>query len=136
MRFPRIGITGSRRWTNVDQIHDVLGRALGYYGGFEYVVHGGAIGADSIADLWARRVPIPVIVHEPDYAKFGSEVAPLMRNRLIVNECDVLLAFRSFGLSNGTDFTIKFAEQKGKTRYIFREKRVRRAIDITPKKGL
>ena len=47
--------------------------------------------------------------------------APIIRNRTIVDECDVLFAFWD-GISTGTAYTVKYAHQKGKPIKLFRLK--------------
>lgn len=53
-----------------------------------------------------------MIIFYPDYEKFDRQ-APLIRNKLIVEECDCLLAFWD-GQSRGTKFTLDYAKEKDK----------------------
>ena len=76
------------------------------------IVSGGAKGADTFAMDFARQHGLKLIVFFPDYEKYGRQ-APLMRNKLIVEECDCLLAFWD-GQSKGTKFTLDYAKEKGK----------------------
>ena len=76
------------------------------------VVSGGAVGADSNARDFAKRNGLKLIEYYPDYARYGR-TAPLERNKLIVDECDCLLAFWD-GESRGTKFTIDYAREKNK----------------------
>lgn len=48
----------------------------------------------------------------PEYDKYGRG-APLVRNKLIVEECDCLIAFWD-DTSRGTKYTIDYAHQLGK----------------------
>ena len=48
----------------------------------------------------------------PNYDKYGKG-APLERNKLIVDECDCVLAFGD-GQSHGTKFTFDYAKEKNK----------------------
>ena len=48
----------------------------------------------------------------PEYDKYGRG-APLVRNKLIVEECDCLIAFWD-DTSRGTKYTIGYAHQLGK----------------------
>ena len=56
------------------------------------IVSGGAKGADTYAREFAEKKGIRLIEHSPDYAKYGR-AAPLVRNRLIIDDCDKVLAF-------------------------------------------
>ena len=76
------------------------------------IVSGGAKGADTYAREFAEKKGIRLIEHLPDYAKYGK-VAPLVRNRLIIDCCDEVLAFWD-GKSQGTKYTIDYAKKMGK----------------------
>ena len=76
------------------------------------IVSGGAIGADTYAREFARKKGLKLIEYFPNYDKYGK-VAPLERNKLIVEECDCLLAFWD-GSSRGTKYTIDLATKIGK----------------------
>ena len=82
------------------------------------IVSGGAKGADTYAREFAEKKGIRLIEHLPDYAKYGK-AAPLVRNRLIIDDCDKVLAFWD-GKSRGTKQTLDYAESKGKPIKIMR----------------
>ena len=67
-------------------------------------------GADTYARDFAKIHGIELIEFLPQYDKFPSKVAPLMRNKLIVENCDCLLAFWD-GVSRGTKYTLDYANQ-------------------------
>lgn len=76
------------------------------------IVSGGAIGADTYAKEFAIKHNLKLIEFLPDYEKYGRK-APLVRNKLIVEECDCLIAFWD-GKSRGTKFTLDYAKELGK----------------------
>ena len=80
------------------------------------IVSGGARGADTYAREFAEKKGIRLIEHLPDYAKYGK-AAPLVRNRLIIDDCDKVLAFWD-GKSRGTKQTLDYAEKMGKPKKI------------------
>lgn len=82
------------------------------------IVSGGAKGADTYAKYFAERHGIKIIEFLPEYEKYGKR-APLVRNKLIVEACDQVLAFWD-GKSRGTKQTIDYAESKGKPIKIIR----------------
>lgn len=84
------------------------------------IISGGARGVDSLAERFARSQGIPVTVFLPDYPQYGRK-APLVRDRLIAEACDVLYAFWD-GVSTGTAYTVKYARDIGKTVRLFRLK--------------
>lgn len=76
-----------------------------------HVVSGGAIGVDSLGELWAKAENIPVTVRKPNYLLFGR-VAPLVRNGEMANESEALIALWD-GKSRGTQDMIKKANSQG-----------------------
>jgi predicted Rossmann fold nucleotide-binding protein DprA/Smf involved in DNA uptake len=78
------------------------------------IISGGAKGVDTMAGRWAREHQIPLSEHKPDWDKFGKGAA-FIRNKEIVDECDVLIAFPlANGESHGTENTIATARKQGK----------------------
>jgi len=69
-----------------------------------YIVSGGCNGVDKAAEQIAKSLSIPIQIFLPDYGTYGRG-ATLIRNKLIVENCDLLLAFWD-GYSNGTAYTI------------------------------
>lgn len=78
------------------------------------VVSGGAIGVDSVAVAAARSRGLEVVEHLPDYERHGGKMAPLVRNILIVDDSDEIIAFPA-PWSTGTWHAIGVARDKGKT---------------------
>ena len=81
------------------------------------VITGGATGIDSCAYFYAKRNNIPVSVIVPDYKKF-EKLAPILRNKRIVDLCDSLVAVWD-GVSKGTKTAINFAISAKKPVIIF-----------------
>jgi predicted Rossmann fold nucleotide-binding protein DprA/Smf involved in DNA uptake len=76
-----------------------------------YIISGGAKGADTLGVQWANKNNIPTIVYYPDFKK--RKRAYHFRNRQIVNEADIIIAFWN-GHSTGTKYTIDFAKSLDK----------------------
>ena len=76
------------------------------------IVSGGAKGADTYAREFAQKHNLTLIEFLPEYDKYGKG-APLVRNKLIVDNCDCVLAFWD-GKSRGTKFTLDYAREKNK----------------------
>lgn len=100
MKF-RVLVTGSRDWSDAEAIDTALsamarGAAEGGYDGMT-VVHGGASGADSLAQRWAslRRDAGQPVVPEPHPARWSRGAsAGMERNREMVDlGADVCVAF-------------------------------------------
>jgi hypothetical protein len=75
----------------------------------DHIVSGGAKGADTLAKKIAKMEGIKLIEHLPDWDKYGKPAGPI-RNKLIIDDCDVVLAFWT-GISkhSGTANDIKLA---------------------------
>ena len=69
------------------------------------ICSGGAKGIDTYARQFATERSLELIEHRPDYKRYGR-AAPLVRNTLIVRDCDHLIAFVSKE-SRGTYDTIR-----------------------------
>lgn len=77
------------------------------------IISGGAKGADTYAREFAKKYNLKLIEFLPEYDKYPPKVAPLVRNKLIVENCDCILAFWD-GKSRGTKYTLDYARQLGK----------------------
>ena len=101
----RLAIIGSRNSTPIDiekelkQIPDTI-------------ISGGAMGVDTYARMFAKKHNLNLVEYLPDYERYGRG-APLVRNKLIVENCDSVLAFWD-GQSRGTKFTLDYAKELGK----------------------
>lgn len=104
-----LAVIGSRSIDNKD-----IGGYIPY--DVEMIVSGGARGADTLAQIWAEKNNVPIKVYYPEYDKY-SRKAPLVRNRLIVENSDEVLAFWD-GVSRGTMYTINYARKLNKVVHI------------------
>lgn len=77
------------------------------------IVSGGARGADTYAKEFAIKHNLKLLEYLPEYDKYPPKLAPLERNKLIVDNCDCVLALWD-GASRGTKYTIDLAVCKGK----------------------
>ena len=100
----RIDVIGSRDITVTD-----IGR---YISDVDEIVSGGARGVDSCVTEYAKRNGIKLTVFLPKYDMYGR-VAPIVRNKEIVNYSDKVIAFWN-GSSKGTLSVIKYARKMGK----------------------
>jgi len=76
------------------------------------IISGGARGIDTLAEKYADKNGIPKLIFFPDYKRHGK-IAPLIRNKQIVDNADIVIAFWD-GASRGTKFTIDYANKCGK----------------------
>lgn len=101
----RLAIIGSRSCPAID-----ISSHLTYIP--DTIVSGGAKGADTYAREFAIANNLELIEYLPEYDKYGKS-APLVRNKLIIDNCDCVLAFWD-GKSRGTKFTLDYAKESGK----------------------
>lgn len=83
------------------------------------VIHGGAQGADTIVEKYCKQNNIPTKIIRPQYWQcHGNQECikkkPLERNKTIVDEGDMLVAFPYDNGYSGTSYTIKYAKDTGK----------------------
>jgi hypothetical protein len=110
----RVAVVGSRTFNDKHRLYEVLTKNRDR---IKLVISGGAQGADSLAVAWATDYGIPYLVYpalwrDPDTGVFNRG-AGMKRNRRIVEQCDVVIAFWD-GASKGTAFTIELAKQLNK----------------------
>ena len=74
------------------------------------IVSGGAKGADSLAEIYAEKYQLPLIVFKHDWQKYGRG-AGIVRNREIIEAADIVVAFWD-GSSKGTASSLKLAKSK------------------------
>lgn len=74
------------------------------------IISGGARGADTIAANIARGFGMKLIEHLPEWNVYGNS-AGHVRNQLIVDDADLVLAFKRRVVSAGTQSTINKAQK-------------------------
>lgn len=111
----KVAVVGSRTFSNFDLLVKTL---LEYHAstGIALIVSGGAAGADSMAERFAKENNIPTSIHKPDWKKYGR-AAGFIRNKDIIAECDVCFAFWD-GSSRGTANDIELCNKMNKPCYI------------------
>ena len=106
----KIAISGSREFTNQNKIYEVLDK---YKDVCTLIIHGGCQNsADTLSEIWAQKNKIKTEIVKPDYIKYPNKSAPIVRNKIIIDKADVLIAFWN-KVSKGTKSTIDFAIKKG-----------------------
>lgn len=104
----RIAIIGSREHGNIN-FEQELKKRLDVCAN-DTIISGGARGIDTLAAQYARKRGMKLLEFRPDYATFRRG-ATFVRNRLIVDMADVVVAFWN-GTSRGTKYTIEYAKKK------------------------
>jgi hypothetical protein len=112
----KLAIVGSRTFngyeTLVTEVRYFLIGCRVLLSDVSYIISGGANGADTLAEIFAKQHQIPMEIFKPDWNKYGMR-AGFIRNVKIVDNCDILIAFWD-GRSKGTKHSIELAKQAGK----------------------
>ena len=117
MKNKRIAVVGSRNFTNYEQMKRILKPYLPFI-----LITGGASGADSLAEQFAVEYDLEVLIHYPEWNKYGRKAA-YVRNSFIIRDCEFLIAFWN-GHSKGTKMVIELAKKKHKPCRVIRDERV------------
>ncbi|WP_170110677.1 SLOG family protein [Flavilitoribacter nigricans] len=107
-------ITGSRAIAEIEANFTRLANEItSRYPNVSILLHGGARGADQLADRFARVHGLAVQVIRPDYQYYPEKLAPLMRNTELVELADAVVAFYGpKSKTGGTWDTVKKALAK------------------------
>ena len=113
----KIGIVGGRGFNDYESLKKELSKFIEENSiSLNYIVSGGAKGADTLAEKFATEMDVEMIVFKPDFEKFGRGAA-LARNTQIIQKSDVVFAFWD-GKSKGTEHSIMLAKRNIKQVYI------------------
>jgi hypothetical protein len=97
----RVAIIGSRNFNNYELVVDTLKE---YENNITLIVSGGAKGADTLGERWAKEKNKEVLIFHPDWNKYGKS-AGIIRNKDIIENSDIVFAFWD-GISKGTKNSI------------------------------
>jgi predicted Rossmann fold nucleotide-binding protein DprA/Smf involved in DNA uptake len=103
----KIAVIGSRNFNDYELLKTVLKNYSP-----TCIISGGAKGADSLAVQYAHENKIELTIFKPEWGKYGKG-AGLKRNQLIINNCDMVIAFWD-NISKGTKNSIDIARQINK----------------------
>lgn len=123
----RVLVTGSREWNDDQTLYDALNQT--YQAWLQspvrdsefVVVHGGARGADALADQWTKDCalvsfggcgPILCESHPADWDRYGRAAGHRRNQEMIDTKIDLVLAF-PLGRSPGTRGCMKMAKKAG-----------------------
>lgn len=107
----RIAVVGSREFHNYKLLESTLDKVCERG---DTIVSGGAVGADSFAQRYAKERGLRILIIYPDYMHDGRG-ATFIRNKYIVESSDRVYAFYARGRfqQGGTRNTVEWAEKAG-----------------------
>jgi hypothetical protein len=113
----KLSIIGSREFNDynlmikkINELYDIQNITT--------IISGGAIGADKLAEKFAKDNNIKIELYLPDWNRYGKS-AGYIRNKLIIENCDEVIAFWN-GKSPGTKLSIDIAEKLKKIIHIIK----------------
>jgi len=113
----KVLVCGSRGWKDPLPINAMLAGfdVLAEGGGDRVtVIHGGARGADTLAKSLAVQWGLDVIDEPADWDTYGRAAGPIRNQKMLDKyQPDVVLAFRTYGKSTGTDDMVARARKAG-----------------------
>jgi len=77
-------------------------------------IHGGAVGFDQQVAIVAAQHKIETKVYKPNYKEYSFKTAPIIRNKCMLSDCDMVIACYDGRKSGGTYFVICEAKKAGK----------------------
>ena len=86
------------------------------------IISGGAKGADTLGERFAKDFNLDTLIFKPDWNMYGKS-AGFVRNRKIIQNSDVVFAFWD-GKSKGTKNSIDIAEELNKELHIVKYDRI------------
>lgn len=110
----KVVIAGCRNYNNYNEAKKFIDCCLSDISK-EYnivILSGGASGADTIGELYAKEKGLKVERYLADWAKYGKSAGP-KRNRQMAIDCDYVICFWD-EKSSGTKSMINFANKYGK----------------------
>lgn len=112
----RIAVIGSRGFSDysflkekLDELHSQINISL--------IVSGGARGADTLGEQYAKDSEIKTLIFPADWKKYGKR-AGYIRNYDIIKNCDIVVAFWD-GESRGTKHSLDLARKQEKEIRLF-----------------
>lgn len=105
----KVLVTGGRNFADDNKLFAFLD-GIHAVSPITHLIHGGAYGADGLANCWAVSRSIPVTVYPADWAKFGRAAGPRRNAEMIASKPDLVVA--TIG-GNGTANCVRQAREAG-----------------------
>lgn len=108
----KLAVVGSREFNDYELLKSKLD-SIHKRKSITLIVSGGAKGADSMSERWAKENNIETLIFIPDWNKFGKK-AGFLRNEDIIKNSDAVIAFWD-EVSKGTKHSINLAKKYEKS---------------------
>ncbi len=128
-QYNKLAVIGSRATPEESKeiLYKLVDQFRKKYPEVETIVSGGAIGPDSWAEEYAKSNKISRMIFEPNWYPNGKDKkifkgAGFVRNKIIVENSDYVIAMIKIGEAKGTMNNIEWAQKMKKPYIIFNEK--------------
>ena len=101
----KLAIVGSRNFTDYKRLSRIIDEVKGE---ITLIISGGARGADTLAERYAKEKAIPYLIFPANWDRYGKG-AGILRNQDIVDNAEAMIAFLA-PESRGTRDSIKRAQ--------------------------
>ncbi len=108
----KLAVVGSRGFNDYDLLKSKL-NAIHLRKPITCIVSGGAKGADSLGEKWAKENNIETLIFIPEWDKYGKK-AGFLRNEDIIKNSDAVVAIWD-EVSKGTAHSISLAKKYNKS---------------------
>lgn len=105
----KVLVCGGRDYADAAKVAEVLS-SIDDEHGITLVIHGGASGADSLADEWAKGQGIHRAKVEALWDYYNKAAGPIRNKHMVMLNPDLIVVFPG---GSGTDHMIDTAEAKG-----------------------
>ena len=106
----RVLVCGGRQFDDRDMLNAALDK-LHHERVFSLVISGGAPGADSLAEAWAKAAGVACKVYNADWETLGRKAGPIRNEQMLVEgRPDLVVAFPG---GRGTAHMVRIAREAG-----------------------
>lgn len=126
--YKHLGVIGSRKTPEESKVilFKLIDQFCAKFPEVEMIVSGGAIGPDSWAEDYSREHKISRMILEPNWYPNGKDKpmfkgAGFVRNKIIVENSDYIIAMIKIGEAKGTMNSIEWCQKLNKPYLLFDE---------------
>lgn len=105
-------VTGGRDYADRERVYKILDAVREFYGQIDWLKHGGATGADTLADEWAAARGVNAVRFPADWETHGRAAGPIRNQDMVDDGAIVVVAFPG---GRGTADLMKRARRAGIT---------------------
>ena len=102
-------VCGGRDFSDLEYLYQTLDHCRKWWN-LDFIITGGAKGADSLAHLWAKDRKLTTHVMNADWNTHGKAAGMIRNRQMLKEEPDVVIAFKG---GAGTENMITISRQAG-----------------------